>query len=199
MKVWIVIIISLMVGFAGGLGGAFTYSYVSHTNAKSNTQQSTPITTPKIISPYLTTSMVSSVFGGSWVAQSPIPYNFTTKDNFFDLTNATSLNITYLNETIDETILNFTASYYANGTILEMGFLYTMMFGIASGFNSSLNQSFKYGFATDNPFLFVNINNSRELMFPLENHLISVTFININVTFAQAKALLSELISYNKG
>ncbi len=49
MKGWIVIIISLMVGFAGGLGRTLTYSYVSHTNAKSNTQQSTPINTPKVI------------------------------------------------------------------------------------------------------------------------------------------------------
>lgn len=200
MKSWIVIIVAVIVGFAGGLGGAFVYSNIFHTQAKSNTQQSTPITSPKAISPYITSSMVSSVFGGSWYAHPPIPYNFTSEYNYLDLINASFLNVTYLNETIHETILNFTTSSYANDTIEEASFLYNMVLGIASGLNSSIHQSsLKYGLVNDNPFIFLNVNNSEGLMFPLENHLISVNFINMNVTFNQVDTLFSEFLNYNKG
>ncbi|MGC8497731.1 MAG: hypothetical protein ACP5NL_07035 [Thermoplasmata archaeon] len=190
MKSWIVIIVAVIVGFAGGLGGAFFYSnYLSGSN-NTTIHNYSPHQLYK--SPYLTTEMISNVFGGSWYFNSTEPFSYTSF-KFPDVINATSISFRSNNRLVNETVINFTAPSYANDSFVS----FSILMEIFSAFNSSVsNSSIQYGLIGEIPTLYFNYSSNQTVIFPLANHLIKITFKNVDSEFKIIEEFASNLITY---
>ncbi len=185
----IVIVIALIVGFAGGLSGAFVYShFLSASNSNSSDSNLTHISTV-YKSPYLTPMMLSNVFGGNWDLVSNKPYN-SNSENLPIINGSIALFISG-NSSVNETVLNFTTSEYANESFVSISFLLSIL----SGFNYKMSYSFSHSFIDNIPILYVINSSASAIMFPFENHIVEIGLKNLTLSSQSLYELAYNLIN----